>query len=439
MNPTTLDLAGLTTRPAQVWGGIRLVPLVRDTPVTSLRLHARLYDEAYDGVSLDRRTSYFAYVPHAFVASWTTDGSPVAAYGTQIVADDARDAEGRTGSAWSPPATAPRCVPLHLHRRMARRIDKDRLRFLPLHLALEGFLALHFGGPEIMWEEWSRRAISRGLSPRVEEAYRGATVQGLEEALRLFEIHPGQCGVLVYVADALASAFVVPHPDDYRALHPTLLHDLYGELIYQYGAMGMPVQEFRARVDDARVRTLADLRAEARRQHDEWAGFHTDVMARGLLDDTYTVRRVYRMGGFTLSRFLPPFRRQGENHIGEAITDADGRLAYLKTFRLSENQVRRGHLLSTLAAHHWNLAATANALNLTPYQLALRIEGAGFHALLRQDVLDRFRAQDRRARTKASATGADGAKDGTGDGARDGAKDGAKDKDRARTAGGPNT
>src|SRR4051812_370152 len=57
---------------------------------------------------------------------------------------------------------------------MARRIDKDRLRFLPLHLALEGYLALSFGGPEIAWEEWSRRAIDNGLSPRAEEAYTGA-------------------------------------------------------------------------------------------------------------------------------------------------------------------------------------------------------------------------------------------------------------------------
>jgi hypothetical protein len=279
---------------------------------------------------------------------------------------------------------------------MARRADKNRLRFMPLHLALEGYLALHFGGPEIMWEEWSRRAVARGLSPRAEQAYVGATVEGLQDALRVFEIHPGQCGVLVYVADTLASAFVVPHPDDYRALHPTLVRDLYGELIYHYALMSAPVPDFRARLDDRRVETLADLRAEVRRQQDEWAAFHDGVMAGGLLGADYTFDRVYRMGTFTLSRFLPSFQRQRENHIGEAVTDSRGRVAYLKTFRLSENQVRRGHLLTVLAANDWHLEATAVALGLTPAQLALRVEGAGFGGLLRQDVLDHYRAQARR-------------------------------------------
>src|SRR5690606_20382029 len=116
-------------------------------------------------------------------------------------------------------AVPPR-MPVRMTRRLARRPRGDRLRFLPLHLAVEGYLALHFGGPEIAWEEWSRRAVARGLSPRCEETYTGRQVRSLEDALRHFEIHPGQCGVMVYVADTLASAFVLPHPDDYRALHP---------------------------------------------------------------------------------------------------------------------------------------------------------------------------------------------------------------------------
>lgn len=278
---------------------------------------------------------------------------------------------------------------------MARRTDRNRLRFLPLHLALEGYLSLHFGGPEIAWEEWSRRAIDRGLSPRVEEAYVGAQVRGLGDALRVFEIHPGQCGVVVHVADALAAVFVVPHPDDYRALHSTLVHDLYGELIHHHATYGMPVADFRPRVVDASVRSLADLRAWAREQREGWAAFHDQVMADGLLGADYTYQHVYTMGRYRLSRFLPSFERQRENHIGESITDDAGRLAYLKTFRLSENQVRRGHLLTRLAARGWHLAETAAALDVTERQLALRIEAAGFGHLLRQDVLDRYRAQAR--------------------------------------------
>ncbi|MFI6507095.1 ARPP-2 domain-containing protein [Streptosporangium sp. NPDC050855] len=382
---TDLALTGLVSRPAQAWGGVRLVPLVRAEPIEDLRLDARLYDAELGVVEVGPRTEYVSYIPHGFVATWTDDGTPASAYGTQLRGPGERD---------RPPGR----MPLRFHRRMARRADRNRLRFLPLHLALEGYLALHFGGPEIVWEEWSQRAVGHGLSPRAEEAYTGAQVGGLEDALRVFEIHSGQCGVLVYVADALAAAFVVPHPDDYRALHTTLVHDLYGELIYHYAMFGGPVADFHARIEDATVRSLADLRAGARRQRDEWAAFHDRVMAGALLGGDHTYQRVYEMGGYRLSRFLPSFERRRENHIGELITDGAGRLAYLKTFRLSENQVRRGHLLTGLAATGWNLADTAVALGVTEPQLGLRIEAAGFGHLLRQDILDHYRARARRDR-----------------------------------------
>jgi ARPP-2-like protein len=379
-----VTLTGLTTRPSQTWGGVRLVPLVRDEPIEDLRLDARLYDAESGIVEVSARTAYFSYIPHAFVATWPGDGSPAAAYGSQLRKQTERERDHK-----------PSRMPLRFHRRMARRVDKNRLRFLPLHLAIEGYLALHFGGPEIAWEQWSQRAISHGLSPRAEEAYTGAAVRGLADALRVFEIHPGQCGLVLYVADALTAAFVVPHADDYRALHPTLVHDLYGELIYHYAMLSMPVPDFGARIADMEVRSLADLRAQSRRQQDQWAAFHDQVMAGALLRDDYTYQHVYELGRYRLSRFLPAFEPQRDNHIGELITDETGRLAYLKTFRLSEKQIRRGHLLTRLAASDWNLARTAAALGMTEPQLDLRIETAGFGHLLRQDILDHYRAQTR--------------------------------------------
>ncbi|WP_367127473.1 hypothetical protein [Saccharothrix sp. HUAS TT1] len=372
-----LDLTGLTTRPAQVWGGVRLVPLTRDRPITGLRLHARPYGAAPGVVEVDRRTRYVSYIPHGFVATWTDDDTPVATYGTQL---------GR-GDAGGPP----RGVRMRFHRRTARRVARNRLRFLPLHLAVEGYLALHFGGPAVVWDEWSQRAVRHGLSPRVEEAYLGNEVTGLVDALKHFEIHPGQCGVLVHVADALAAAFVVPHPDDYRALHATLVQDLYGELVHHYATLAMPVPPFDVRLPDD-VASLADLRAAAVREQESWADFHDSGMAGGLLGGNYAMSRVYRMGGYTLSRFLPAFRQKEENHIGELITDDGGRTAYLKTFRLSEAQVRRAYLLTTLAANDWHLATTATALGITEPQLGLRLQTAGFGALLREDVLARYRA-----------------------------------------------
>lgn len=374
---TALDLTGLTTGPSQVWGGVRLVPLLREEPVTDLRLHEQAYGGELGVVDVGPREAYVSYIPHGFVASWTGDGSPAAAYGTQLSPD------------------RPASMPLHFHRRMARREAKDRLRFLPMHLALEGYLALHFGGPSTAWEQWSQHAIRRGLSPRVEEAYVGARVRGLADALRVFEIHPQQCGVMLYVADSLASAFVVPHPDDYRALHPSLVQDLYGELVHHGATLMMPLPDFRARILDAEVRSLADLRVSAARQERAWAQFHDATMAESLLDASYTSQTVYRMGRFTLSRFLPPFHLKQESHIGETITDEAGRIAYLKTFRLSESQVRRGHLLDRLAAHDWNLADTAAELSVSEAQLGMRLESAGFGYLLRQDILDGYRRRTR--------------------------------------------
>lgn len=377
------DLTGLTAGPDQTWGGVRLVPLLRDVPVTDLRLHARLYDpDDVSVVAVTPRVDYVAYVPHAFVADWTSDGSPAAAYGTQL-----RDPAGDR---------PPDGIGLHLRRRMARREERRRLRFLPLHLALEGFLALQFGGPPVVWQEWTHRAVVRGLSPRTEAAYRGAEVTGLADALRVFEIHPDQCGMLLYVADALAAAFVVPHPDDYRALHPTLLQDLYGELVYQYAHYHPDVPDFRPTLDAGRVETVDDLRAELTRTRTEWADF-TLAMADGLFGvEQVTTSRVHRMGRFTLSRFLPEFDPAGENHIGETVTDEAGRLAYLKTFRLSAAQVRRGHLLSRLAAADWNLDATAAALGTDRQSLVQRLDRAGFGDLLRPEIIDaaRRRARD---------------------------------------------
>jgi hypothetical protein len=370
-----IDLTGLETRPAQTWGAIRLVPLVRPEPITDLRLHAKVYGDELSLVDLPDKSTYISYIPHAFVASWTDDGTPAAAYGTQL--DEPHQH-----------------MPVRTHRRMARRADKNRLRFLPLHLALEGFLALHFGGPTIMWEEWSRQAVTQGLSPRVEEAYTGAEVHGLEDALRVFEIHPGQCGLLLYAADSLASAFVVPHAEDYRALHPTLIRDLYGELIHTY-ALFHPAGDFAAVIDEGAVTSLADLRAQAVRQEREWAAFHDSVMLAGLLAAPARVQDVHRLGRFTLRRFLPAFERHAENHLGETINDADGRTAYLKTFRLSQAQVRRGYLISRLAEHDWSLPATAATLGTDAASLGLRLVRAGFGHLLRQDVLDGYRKAKR--------------------------------------------
>ncbi|WGP09726.1 hypothetical protein [Streptomyces sp. SH5] len=377
-----LELTGFTTRPSQVWGGVRLVPLVREAPVEGLRLHREVYDGLGAGVvELGPRGHYISYIPHGLVADWSGEkdgqapgaGRPSAAYGTQFGGGD-----------------VPRAVPLPPvpHHRMAKRRSGDRLRFLPLHLALEGYLALHFGGPSTAWEEWSRSALRDGLSPRAEDAYLGRSVRGLGDALRIFEIHPGQCGVMVYVSDALAAAFAVPHPDDYRLLHASLVEDLYGELVHQYALYGAPVAGTPVRIGgEEHIRDLGELRSAARAQERAWAEAHGTLFARELLDTSYAFDRVYRMKSFTLWRFLPPFVRDGGGqHIGETITDHKGRVAYLKTFRLSDAQIRRGHLLRTVAGAGWELDRAAAALGSSREELVRRMRAAGFSALLRSSL-----------------------------------------------------
>jgi hypothetical protein len=379
---TTLDMTGLRAMPAQVWGGIRLVPLVRAEAVPGLRLHHRVYG-GNGLVTVRPGTRYWSYVPHGIVADWSggdggdgEDGES-AAYGTRLAPG------GDTG--------VPDCVPVRRHHRMAKRVRakgvaEKRIRFLPLHLALEGYLSLHFGGPSVLWDDWSRQAVRQGLSPRAEAAYGGWQVPGLDEALRIFEIHPDQCGLMIYAADALAAAFVVPHPDDYRVLHPSLVEDLFGDLVHQYARFGAHVQDFTARIGDhPGLRTLADLRAAAGAQQRAWEEAHGTLLAAGLLDSSYAFERVYRMDRFALWRFLPSFRLgRGEQHIGEVITDHKGCVAYLKTFRLSEAQVRRGHLLSVLGEHDWHLTNTAQTLGTSRDALVRRIRDAGFGALLRE-------------------------------------------------------
>lgn len=108
---------------------------------------------------------------------------------------------------------------------------------------MEGFLSMFFSGLDIAWSEYSQYALSHGLGCRFESSFSGHYIPGLEDALRVFEIHETLVGVLVFIAEAFTSAFVVSTPQDYRALHTSLLEDFYGELIYQYGLLYLKQQE----------------------------------------------------------------------------------------------------------------------------------------------------------------------------------------------------
>ncbi len=373
-----LELQGLQIAPPQVWGGVRLVPLLRPDVRDDLRLAKREYDEdltivAVDAPPLDAGVKYLSYVPHALVVSWSDDGAPAVAFGTHVFKPDGKRVSGGSFSA-------------RILHRMVKREDRRRLRLLPLHLAMEGFLALYFNGPEIAWSEYSKQALRTGLSPRSEMSVSGWGVPGLQDALRLFEIHDNQVGVLIFVEDALGSAFVVSHPDDYRALHQTVLEDFYGELIRYYGTLTPTGELSKLFLDDTGVTTLSDLRRAHDQMRDHWASY-VDLMAGGILGREVASTAHYKAGPFLLQRFMTDLDKNKENHFGEAMVRDDGTLEYLKTYRLSAAQTRRAFLLKQLAGNNWNLDAAAASMNTPLDDLIVRIVKAGFGYLLNPEIV----------------------------------------------------
>ncbi|HEX8698982.1 MAG TPA: hypothetical protein VF815_09110 [Myxococcaceae bacterium] len=373
-----LGLQGLRVAPSQVYGNFRLVPVLRDTVRGDLRMGLRKYQDHVSVVSLGGEPmapglKYASYIPHGLVMSW--DKQQVeAVVETRLVKPDGKQLKVGPFS-------------LRVMHRMVRREDRQQLRLLPLHLAMEGFLSLHFAGPEIAWKEYSRESLSTGLSPRMEQSVPGWANGAFAQALRMFEIHEQQVGMLIYRADALLSAFILSHPDDYRALHQSMLEDFYGELLLQYGFLE-EVAPLGSSIDARQVSSLKDLRAELNRMRQDWADFVQDVMGGGLLRTDVSSKPVYEAGPFTLERFVTSLEPSAENHIGEMILrEEDGTIEYLKTYRLSAAQTRRAYLLKQLAAAAWNLDDAARNLKTTKRDLIVRIHNAGFAHLFKPEVL----------------------------------------------------
>jgi hypothetical protein len=372
-------LQGLEIAPFQVWGSIRIVPLIRRKVREDLRLIQRSYNEDMSIVSLEGDMKYFSYIPHGLVMSWTDDGSAVVNLGGDIRKADGKQLNTQLNN------SSKGIRQLH---RMVKKESKNQLRFLPLHLAMEGFLSLFFNGPDISWQEYSSFAISNGLGSRYEYSFTGNSINGLEDAFRVFEIHEGQVGILLYVAESLVSAFVVPTPQDFRALYSSLLEDFYGELIYQYALMHETTYPMELHIDESKINNLADLRNSIFKMRKDWASFQ-NVMADGLLDKELNSKTVYTAGQFRLKRFITPIDLKDENHIGELILRDNGELEYLHTYRLSGAQARRVYYLSKLNENNWDLNKTAKKLSYTEEEFVYLMEKVGFGYLFRQQLRDK--------------------------------------------------
>lgn len=363
---TTIALAGLALRGAQVWGAVRLVPLVRTRPVTKLRLARVDRGDALTVTTVDVHTAhparaehFVSVVPHAFVLAWGDDADAEVSLGARFARDEVSSRPDRR---------------VRAQLRMARRASERAIRFVPQQLAIEGLLALYFGGPTLASHDWSERVLREGMDPRAERALSGRALPQLADALRVFERLDGQCGMLLFYQDTLLGAFVAPTADDYAALHDALLLDLFPAELLAYAHHNAP--RFDAHIDPAAVRSLDDLRAALDAEETRWGRFYTDV-SDALLREA-SAETVYTLDGCTLERFFTHLRRKGEHHVGERVVTRDGALAYLKTYRLSTPQSRRAYLLHLLAQNGWSLEDAAKSAALSLPQLVTELTRVGF-------------------------------------------------------------
>lgn len=356
-----LGLDGLRAAPAQVWGEVRLVPLVRDEPMPELRLGLDRQHRGWTSADVPGGR-YYSYVPHSMVLSWGDRAQEVkAAWETTL----GERGQGR--------ARAKGC-PVHLKHGLYRRVGSHAVEFLPLHLAIEGFLSQLLKAPQVAWREYSPEAVRFGAGAVCMESISGHGVGSLAGALSRFEIHEGQCGVLIYVSGRLATAFAVSHPDDYRLMHHSLIHDAYAPVLVS----AWPAQEHELVFDalewgerpGQQVQDVGALSEVFERAYAVWS--HEAAPMGELFGQRLSAQRLYNAGPFKLVRFVSEVVwPSSEAHIGEAIVGEDGRIGYLKTYRLSAEQVQRLTLLRQLEACDWDIKR-ASELTQAMYPMGLK-------------------------------------------------------------------
>lgn len=371
--PDTLHLQGLKAAPSQVYGAFRLVPLIRDKPCLDVRLTPERYQQDFSRVQLDDHTEYWSFIPHGYLLNWAKGNEMQVTLGTHLQKGTRKETLGSH-------------LTLLNHQRMVKRQHSHGVRLLPLHLSMEAFLAFHFGGPDIAWMEYSRFARQYGLGMRSERATSGRALYLFEDALRTFEIHEGQVGVLIYTAEKLASAFVVPTPEDYRLMHRTLLDDFYGDLIYQY-ALWSDSQDLRPHLPVDGKKDLAGLRDALRQARADWADFSTRTMGIDLLGRPIFKQTIYKPAQLRLERFMTDLNLSSTNTLGERLIRQDGEVLYLKTFQLGTDQTKRAYWLQKLSENHWHIENTAKSINLTAEEVVRSLYRVGFGHLLNPEVL----------------------------------------------------
>ena len=333
---TSLNLDHCQLGPAQVWGSLRWIPLLRADPRHDLRLSQRPHGR-HQVRSSYPQARYHSYMPQAMVVRWDADGQALATESTHL----GQHGTLAMGKLW-------------------KRQGPEQLAFLPQSLAIEGFLVRHFQGPDVAWLDYQREVRRGSLGYRAERSLPGWFLKGLEEALRRFEWSEHQVGCALLLDEELIQVFLTPHPEDYACLHESLLQDAYPEFLVHYGYLRYspePLQLNAALVHD--WSSLCQAYTSALEQQRAYEQLRLDDLVGRLAD----LQTVYQLDDFRLARFVTSGDERG-GFAGETIYHSSGTLEYLKLFRLTRAQYRRYHLLSTLSQHQWNFLEAAPQLKV---------------------------------------------------------------------------
>lgn len=370
-----IDLNNFEFGSSQVWGNIRILPVLSNNYSNNLRLQMRKYNENIQIVNVDKNLSYFSYIPHAFIIKYDKEGSSYSTKGTKVTSKDGKVYGNKDFS-------------IRYNEKMFKKESKQTFRFLPFHTAMEGYLEISFNQPRTHWEEYRGKALAFGLAFRYEYNYSGRLLPDLEDALRLFEIYENQVGSILYINDFPASVFIVSHPEDYRILHNTLILDQYSELIYYYGVMANQVSPFNFKINENNVNSIDTLKREFYKSLNQITEFEKSV-ANHLISYETDFKKLNDFGEYSFGRFISSLEENKSAFIGESIIDKNNNIQYMKTFHLSVEQTRKARLLKNLEKNDWNITNTAKEMKISYEELIKLMERLGFAYLLKPEIIDK--------------------------------------------------
>jgi len=341
-----LSLKYLSFAYPQSYGAVTIIPVIREKQSSSLRVSRAVFKQSTAVVALPDG-HYTSFIPHGFLIH-DNDERATARFANQTELLNKRAAHSNKGHS--------------LHTKLIKRIGNNAVRILPMHQAMESLLTLAFSPPKTLHRELRADTFRFGMEFNCEYSYPSDCVRGFAEALKIFEIHDGQVGTIVLVNGKLASCFIVPHANDYKELHDSVLLDHFGELIVDYSHCDYADIDPPLQIDKDKVSSLSDLETALNTAKAQQESMLQEVI-KELFETTTYHKKHYKLGASTLSSFHTELSSSENQHIGEAIL-ASGEIQFLKSYALDQRQAEKARILKTLETHDWMISDCTNALGL---------------------------------------------------------------------------